>query len=245
MLLRKKNASAQNPGPQQGVGVAPAVKPPTKTQLAVKQRAAQGRAPLDHWDMFANVMATRNALPKSHPSHLSLRAVTKATATEVHRATDGTLPMPDKVKVRDEAGHASTGGGYSARKDRTKPITLTMKKNYGKRALEEITRDENTDSFRKLVRTVGHEMAHVAQRKSPAVMKATTSPQREMEAYGSEILSHPRLPALQGPQLQSTAKKFRKQAAEVTDPGGHLSAVEEDRRRLVAAQLDTGRGVGM
>lgn len=217
---------------------------PTKSEQAIEHRRKQGRGPLDRWDMFANVMATRNSLDPSHPSHLSLHQVTEATAQEVHRATN--LPLPDVFAVRNESGHASTSGGYRERHGvmTRKPVVLTMKQQYGQKALDQITQNENTDGFRKVVRTVAHEMTHVQQRHSAQVMATTTSPQREMQAYGNEIANHPHLPALQGPELAKTVKKFKRERDEVKQSRS-LSVGEKDLNRNVRMRVKIGKGVGM
>lgn len=210
-------------------------------QEAVEHRREQGRGPLDEWDMFANVMATRSQLPANHPSHLNLQQVTEMTAQEVHRTAN--LPLPDAFAVRDESGHASTGGGWAERGGTMsyKPVTLTMKQGYGDKALSEITRNENTDGFRKLVRTVAHEMTHVGQRKDQAFMPTSTSPQREIAAYGGEITQHPSLPALQGKQLSSTVHKFEKYSSQLGRP---MTPEETRLQSSVQTQAKTGKGVG-
>lgn len=230
-LFRKRQQSAQNA--QQGA--------PDKMQAAVQHRKEQGRGPLDEWDMFANVMATRAALPDNHPSHLSLEQVTEMTAQEVHRATN--LPLPNAFAVEDSSGHAATSGGWAKRKGvmTQKPTQFTMKKNYLESALGDINRAENTDRFRKLVRTTAHELTHVGQRAMSAIMEHSTSQQREMEAYSSEILQHPALPALQGDQLRKTVSKFDKQAQALGRP---LSPMEQGLSDQVHKQAQTGKGVG-
>lgn len=235
-LFRKRMQSAKS---AESGGDTP---PKTKMQQAIKHRHSQGRGPLDEWDMFANVMATRNELPSDHPSHLSLQQVTEMTAQEVHRTTK--LPMPDVFAVEDSSGHASTSGGWYKRGGviTNKPeVTLTMKKDYGETALSEIRRNENTDAFRKLVRTTAHEMTHVGQRRDQAVMSNTSSAQREMQAYGSEITQHPTLPALQGDQLSKAARKFNREVGKL----GRPPTPEETRLQTsVQSQARTGKGVG-
>ena len=140
-----------------------AVGEPTKMQKAIETRQQQGRGVLDDWDMFANVMATRSALPTDHPSHLNLQQVTEHTAQEVHKQTG--LSMPDRFRVRDDTGHASTSGGYNTSGRWSGDVRLTMKQNYGNKALSDITSNEDTTRFRKMVRTVSHEMTHVGQRR--------------------------------------------------------------------------------
>jgi len=210
-------------------------------QEAVEHRREQGRGPLDEWDMFANVMATRNQLPSNHPSHLNLQQVTEMTSQEVHRTTN--LPLPDTFAVRDESGHASTSGGWMERGGTMsyKPITMTMKQGYGDKALSEITRNENTDGFRKLVRTVAHEMTHVGQRRDQAFMTTSTSPQREIAAYGGEITQHPSLPALQGKQLSSTVRKFEKYSSQLGRP---MTPDETRLKSSVQTQAQSGKGIG-
>ncbi len=211
-------------------------------EKAIQHRKEQGRGPLDEWDMFSNVMATRNALPTNHPSHLSLQQVTEMTAHEVQRATN--LPLPSSFAVEDSSGHASTSGGWGKRGGvmTQTPTVFKMKKNYIERALGEITREENTDRFRKLVRTTSHEMTHVGQRGISTIMEHSSSPQREMEAYGGEITQHPGLPALQGEELRKTVGKFNKQA---TSLGRALSPMEQHLSDKVNTQAKTGKGVGM
>ncbi len=210
-------------------------------EAAVEHRKAQGRGPLDEWDMLANVMATRNELPADHPSHLSLQQVTEMTAQEVHRAAQ--LPMSDAFAVEDSSGHAATSGGWGKRGGvmTQKPTLFKMKQNYLERALGDVTREENTDRFRKLVRTTAHEMTHVGQRGISQIMEKSTSPQREMEAYGSEVTQHPALPALQGEELRKTVGKFNKQAQSL---GRALSPMEQSLSNQVNAQAKTGKGVG-
>lgn len=215
--------------------------PKSKMQEAVEHRREQGRGPLDEWDMFANVMATRNQLPANHPSHLNLQQVTEMTGQEVHRTTN--LPLPSSFSVEDSSGHASTSGGWYERGGvmTQKPTEFKMKKNYIEGALGEITRNENTDGFRKLVRTVAHEMTHVGQRGDQAFMTTTTSPQREMLAYGGEITRHPSLPALQGKQLSSTVRKFEKYSSQLGRP---MTPDETRLKSSVQTQAKTGKGVG-
>jgi hypothetical protein len=230
-LFRKRMESAENVKKDA----------PSKMESAVQHRKEQGRGPLDEWDMFANVMATRNQLPANHPSHLNLQQVTEMTGQEVHRTTN--LPLPDAFAVRDESGHAATGGGWADRGGGMsyKPVTLTMKQGYGDKALSEITRNENTDAFRKLVRTTAHEMTHVGQRQDQTFMPTSTTPQREMQAYGGEITHHPSLPALQGKALSSTVGKFNKYASQLGRP---MTTEETRLHSSVQTQALTGKGVG-
>lgn len=218
--------------------------PKTKIENAIDQRRKQGRGPLDHWDMFANVMATRNSLDPSHPNHLSLQQVTEATAKEVHQMTN--LPLPDVFAVSNEDAHASTGGGYRVHSNGSvsnKPITLTMMQPYGQKALNQIKDNENTDAFRKVVRTISHEMTHVKQRKSLVTMASTDSPMREMEAYGNELVSHPNLPSLQGPEFNKTVAKFQREKNKIT-ANRHLTVPENELDHQVSMRVRIGKGIG-
>jgi hypothetical protein len=214
-------------------------------ELAVAQRRRQGRGPLDHWDMFANVMATRNAMPSANPHHLSLTQVTARTAREVNRATG--LRMPDVVEVQPMEHHAETGGGWYERGGRMsyKPqTTLAMGRDYASRALARIQTHEDTDYFRKFVRTVSHEMTHGAQRQDQGYMSGSTTANREMQAYGSEVLAHPRLPALHDPELSLTRRKFDTEFRSARS-AGRVTVEETRQRAAIGAQAATGKGVGM
>ena len=221
--------------------------PPSKMQQAIETRRQQGRGALDDWDMFANVMATRASLPVTHPSHLNLQQVTERTAHEVHKQTG--LPLPDQFQVSDSSGHASTGGGYNTRGQWSGDVTLTMKQDYGNKALSDITSKEDTTRFRKMVRTVSHEMTHVGQRRDATFMQThKTGPERELATYSSEIIAHPSLPALTGSQLVSTGKKFNRKLGEVESTRiGQGRGITQDEVRLatqVRQTVATGKGVG-
>lgn len=197
------------------------------------------------WNRVATRLAGRNALDIKDPKYLSHEKVTWKLIKKVNRVTG--LSMPDKanVKVEDINAHASVGGGWDNRKGTMteKPVRFTMGQRYLENALDSV-RQGTPDfaPFKKLVRTVSHEMTHVGQRSDPNVMSTTTSAQREMQAYGSEITQHPLLPALTGNQLTSTRNKFTNKALE------RGAGITEDERRLahrVMMQDESGRGVGL